>query len=246
MRVIPFKDQDKTLHGIDISAWQGDVDMSIVVGKSKFTILKATEGLHYVSPNFAPEWEEAKMKGLIRGAYHFFSTGIDGIQQAEFFCSKFKLEFGDLPVVLDLEPPWHYSDVPKALNFLNACERITGVTPMIYSSPYPFQDLIASYLANSGDPNVAAAFARFPLWIANYGVPSPSIPEPFKDWKFWQYTDSYYLDPAHSKIDANYFNGDFNDLLAFTKQAPKVDIPPMPPPVEKPKSKCWLLRLFGL
>ncbi|MBL0015595.1 MAG: hypothetical protein IPP17_03940 [Bacteroidetes bacterium] len=93
-----------SIRGIDVSRYQGKIEWAKVKQAGiRFAFIKATEGTDYVDPYFAVNWDEAKDKGIARGAYHFFRPAQDGKAQAEHFLKQVKWTKGDLPPVLDLE-----------------------------------------------------------------------------------------------------------------------------------------------
>jgi hypothetical protein len=87
-----------TLHGYDISAYQGTTAPA-----GDFVIVKATEGASYTSSKFKAQYASAKSKAKHRGAYHFArpeqSTYKD---QAARFLDVVQPEVGE-SVWLDLE-----------------------------------------------------------------------------------------------------------------------------------------------
>ena len=65
--------------GVDISAYQADVDMEKLKAQGiDFIFIKATEGTTHQDRRFAENWENAKNAGLPAGAYHFFSAKSPG------------------------------------------------------------------------------------------------------------------------------------------------------------------------
>src|SRR5207247_1132521 len=60
-------------------------------------------------------------------------------------------------------------------------------------------------------------FGSYPLWIANYGVSSPKIPNGWTAWNFWQYSQSGACSGVNGDVDTNYFNGSINELNVFLK-----------------------------
>lgn len=66
---------------------------------------KATEGVSFIDPTFAPNWANLKAQAGYRGAYHFFHPGIDPLAQAEHFMGiviRQGLEPGDM-LAIDAE-----------------------------------------------------------------------------------------------------------------------------------------------
>ena len=75
---------DRDVIGADISEYQADVDMPVLMEQGiEFIYIKATEGSGHVDSMFAQNWENAQECGLAAGAYHFFSFDSPGEMQAE-------------------------------------------------------------------------------------------------------------------------------------------------------------------
>lgn len=200
-----------TVRGIDISHYQQDIDWervrnATIQGASVgFVFIKATEGTDKFDPNFNLNFYQARKQGIIRGAYHFFSTQSCAKKQAEFFCRMVQLEEGDLPPVLDVETEVDrisgYSRErlrQEVLTWLQMVERHYGVPPILYAS-YSFRQ---TYLND-------AAFDRYPFWIAHYYVDSLSYKG---KWHFWQHTDAGHIDGIPGTVDIDLFNGEMEDL----------------------------------
>lgn len=145
------------LYFIDTSLYDGIVDWKNYTWDGAF--IKASEGLAE-DPKFKAQWQAAKGY-TIRGAYHFFRPFVDPIQAAEKFVGYMGTDKGELPGVLDLETTDGYaSGVPeKALKWMGRYRVLTGVLPIIYTSP-GFANAI--HLYNYRD------FADYPLWMAEY------------------------------------------------------------------------------
>ena len=90
-----FVDEKNSTIGVDVSAYQADIDMNRLKEQNiKFIYIKATEGSNHQDRRFAENWENAEKAGLLSGAYHFFSYDSEGKTQAEKIyrseCSKQK------------------------------------------------------------------------------------------------------------------------------------------------------------
>jgi GH25 family lysozyme M1 (1,4-beta-N-acetylmuramidase) len=76
------------VYGIDISSHQGDMDVARAAREGfSFVWIKATEGVGYTNPRFAPEMAETLGLGLLGGAYHWLTAG-DGCAQARYFLDE--------------------------------------------------------------------------------------------------------------------------------------------------------------
>lgn len=196
------------LQGIDVSHYQGTIDWNQVrsVG-TQFAFIKALEGITSTDPEFPTNWRGAKAAGLLCGAYHFYWPGDDPNQQAEAFLSIYQPSPGDLPPVLDIETTHDQSpsSVVQGIQvWLSAVEARVGVRPILYTDP--------SFWKSLGDP----PFGAYPLWVADYGVTSPTVPAGWANWTFWQTSQSGSVAGVPSTVDLDLFQGSLADLQALT------------------------------
>lgn len=192
------------VRGIDVSHYQGAIDWNQVAQAGMaFAFIKATEGTSDIDPQFQTNWSGATAAGLLRGAYHFYQPGADPQQQAESFLSVVHPRAGDLPPVLDVETPGEASEIIAGIRvWLAAVEQASGKTPILYTNP--------SFWAGLGAG--ASGFGRFPLWIADYGVESPTVPEGWPSWTFWQFSESGSVSGIQGAVDLDLFQGTLLDL----------------------------------
>lgn len=205
------------VRGIDVSRWQGpDFDWKQHPGLS-FGMAKATEGTGFTDPAFAADWaglwDYQADHRLPRFAYHFFHAALDPVQQAEFFVLTVKqhgLLMGD-NFVLDLEATGSdglndqlapADTARRGVAFLHTVNQMApGHRVMVYTDPS---------FARAGN---VTAMAAWYLWVADYGVSKPEVPEPWAGWTMWQ--------DGASPVDTDQYNGDLASLLAFTRMPDK-------------------------
>ena len=91
--------------GVDVSHYDGTIDWKAAHGGGiDFAIIKATENINFIDPDFATNWKNAGDNGVIRGAYHFFRPEVDATAQADYFIQNAGVPAaGDLPPTIDLE-----------------------------------------------------------------------------------------------------------------------------------------------
>ena len=198
------------LEGIDVSNWQGTIDWTKVAGAGKrFAILKATESTNYSDPTYATNHAAAQAAGLWTGAYHFAqpsATANDAILEADWFVGHVKLGKGDLIPALDLEVSGGLGVAAlqawvKA--FLDEVIAKVGIRPMIYTSP-------SFWKTYMGDSQALADVGYKTLWVAHWGVTSPTVPANNwggHGWTFWQYTSSGTVPGISGRVDLDRFNG---------------------------------------
>jgi len=198
------------LRGIDVSNYQGNVNwVSVKNAGNSFGIAKATEGTTYTDAYFAHNWYYMQQAGIIRGAYHFGHPGSDPIAQAKFFVTQVGNRSGALQLILDLETTdgqtpaqvWAWTQ-----SFINEIKVLTGKPGIIYTGYYFWRDSVGNPTNN----------LNCPLWIADYGVSSPLVPQAWSTWTFWQYSDTGSVPGVNGNCDVNYFHGTLTNLKALT------------------------------
>ena len=194
-----------SVHGIDVSAYQGRIDWPEVArNRVRFAFIKASEGATLRDPRFARNWREARAAGVLCGAYHYFQPNRDGQVQADLFASTVPLAPGDLPPVLDVEAA-NFHDVAvlrrEIARWLRLVEAHYGVRPILYSNHSFYQRHLAGH------------FDKYPLWLAHYEVERPSLP-PSK-WIIWQHSDEAHVPGIRGVVDFNVFQGNLEALQAL-------------------------------
>lgn len=205
------EDPGLTYEGVDVSHFQGSIDWPEVHGAGKvFAFVKATEGTDHPDPNFADNWEGARSAGLVRGAYHFFHTQSDPVEQAKAFEAVVTLEAGDLAPVLDVEVTDGVDTETlqdDVRHWLETIEAAYGITPILYSSK------------NFIDAHLSSGFSRYPLWIADYTDTAPEPPGDWNHWTFWQYSQGLTVAGIEGGVDGNRFRGTAEQWQALRIQA---------------------------
>ncbi|MHB8733937.1 MAG: glycoside hydrolase family 25 protein [Terriglobales bacterium] len=199
------------LEGIDVSHHQGRLNWSGVSGID-FVYMKASEGVRFADPCFAANWAGTGGQRLLRGAYHFFRPQQEAEAQAWHFLQVVgKLQPGDLPPALDLEPTSLAGEwvellpaerVARVLQWLEAVKQGSGRRPLIYVSPAFWRDVLGG----------SAALSAFPLWIAEYEVMQPRVPPAWPTWTFWQYSQAGRVAGVAANVDRNRFQGTRTEL----------------------------------
>lgn len=201
---VPKAKAPKTILGIDVSHFQGDVNwQEIKDANIIFVYDKATEGATFTDPKYAQNKAGAHQNDLAHGSYHFYTTDSDPIKQAEFFTKTIDYGNGDMPPVLDLEEGGIKGTVDtdefqeEVLKWLNYVEQQLGIKPIIYTN-HTFGD---KYLTS-------AEFSKYQLWIAEYGVNSPKVPKIWDDtgWLIWQRSERGSIEGAIGQVDHDLYN----------------------------------------
>lgn len=188
------------MHGIDISAYQPDLDFGRVEGD--FVFVKATGGPGYTNPHFRRQITEAQAAGYKVGAYHFARDGWTGTtaeEEADHFLATIK-GLNVLPV-LDWEAD-NVHDTGWALRWLELVTEALGVKPLIYMN---------RSVATSYDWSKVIA-GGYRLWLALYGddkqvvgyqpLAAPSLSQ-WGSPAIWQYTQHGRLPGYPGDLDLN-------------------------------------------
>jgi GH25 family lysozyme M1 (1,4-beta-N-acetylmuramidase) len=195
--------------GIDVSRFQGPIDWPTVAttGGIKFAFVQASRGSGAdctvkpgqcgADPFFATNRVAAESNGIRVGAYHrAFAAGgtttdarIDAIAEANVFLGAVgSLQSGELIPVLDAETPFSGMTTASLRTWIRVwVKKVTkrlGRKPMIYTN--------ASSWGATGN-TLEFAKAKYPLWVAEWGVSRPSVPA--SNWaghgySVWQYSSS--------------------------------------------------------
>lgn len=202
------------LLGHDVNHWKSPVPVEDLFNKygAYYLIGKATEGVSYPDAYIAMynDWK-ARTKALDKpfGSFHYWRVTKNAQAQADYYREVAGIT--DFPPIIDVEKTnnaGYYSRYIAAQHLRKVVERVKinfGVLrPMIYTSYSHWLELVGN-----------ADFTDCDLWVANYGVVVPKLPQPWTEFKIWQYTDRF-----AGRYDANWFNGDENDLAKYTNQEP--------------------------
>lgn len=193
--------------GVDVSAYQGEIDWNTLSDGLSFAFIKATEGSGYTDPRFEYNLSEALKTDLLVGAYHFFSYDSSGAAQARHFIETVPKIKGMLPPVIDVEfygdytldPPEKEKVLSELSDMITALEEYYGVKPIIYATRRSYTMFIKDETS-------------CPIWLRDI-IFKPALSE--DTLLFWQYTDKARLDGYDGEekhIDMNVFFGDLEEL----------------------------------
>ena len=142
------------MNGIDIAKYQKGIDLSKV--PCDFVIIKATQGISYVSKTFRAQIEDAIKNNKHIGVYHYAGGGGYN-NEAEHFLKTVAPYIGRAILVLDWEAEQNpnFNNHAYAVEWLKYVYKKTGIKPFIYMSK-----------------SVCRAYKgwdiSFPLWCAQY------------------------------------------------------------------------------
>lgn len=195
------------LQGVDLSKWQGAANFEQIKNAGKhYVFIKVTEGMSEFDQDYKKNVENARAAGLLVGSYHYYVTEDKPEAQFANLSRHLSLQPGDLPPVVDIEVLSLLSvqDTTAELKqFLSMIEERYGVKPIIYSG----ESFANEYLTG---------FEEYPLWLAEYNNDkTPQLPLDWKNWTFWQYSESGRVAGVNGPIDLNRFNGTAEELHAL-------------------------------
>lgn len=188
------------LEGMDVSVFQGKIDFAAAREDGiQAVYIRSSYGQRGVDENFRQNYTGAKDAGLSYGFYHYLSatTPQGARQEAEHFAALLRSLSYDCRPVLDFEG--HRQLSPRqatavALAFLERVEQLLGQQPMIYADH------------STAAVQLGASVAQYPLWLAQWGVPSPSLSgTPWRQWTGWQYTNVGLVNGVTGYVDRDQF-----------------------------------------
>lgn len=147
-----------SLNGIDSASYQTGLDPAKV--QMDFNIVKVTQGVTYVNPDFKRMASATISAGKLLGAYHYAAGG-SPVAEADFFLKNAKDYIGKVIFALDWEreqnPAFGKKDVSWCKSFLDRVYEKTGVRCFIYMSKSVCREHDWSSVAKT-----------YPLWCAQY------------------------------------------------------------------------------
>lgn len=201
--------------GVDVSHWQGTIDWAKVKAAGKtFAIAKATEGIGFEDDRYDQNKAGAMAQGIKFGAYHFARPGSnDPVKEADWFVDVAGQQRGMLIPTLDLELTGGLSSTALTSwvrAWLQRVDQRLGVKAMIYTSP--------SFWRNSmSDTRWFADNGYAIVWVAHWGVSSPSVPASSwggRSWTFWQYSSEGTVPGIAGRVDLDRYR--YSSFAAVT------------------------------
>lgn len=210
-----------TLHGIDISQYQGTVDFDKVASEVDFVVMRSTSGdggLHRDS-KYATYIKAARAHNMLRGVYHYAGGLTSPFTEGDYFVNNTARKDGEVQMldfeghVLTIANP-----VTWAKTWLDHVHALTHNRPMIYMS----QSVVSSH---DWRPVVNGGYG---LVVARWGDTSPSSGQwPF--WAMWQNADNGKIGGISGPVDTDIFNGGKSQFLAYGRNENSTVLPPAPP-----------------
>ena len=208
---------NKISKGIDVSEWQGNIDFKKVKDSGiEVVYIRAGQGFSYKDAKFEENYRKAKENGLKIGVYHYVTarTKEDAVTQARFFASLISNKEIDCKLAMDYE---YFGNLTNSqinsisLEYIQELERLTGKEVVVYSNTYN-----AKY-------TFSKEVAKYPLWVAQYGLSEPQDNGKWSSWEGFQYSSTGRVNGISGNVDLDQYTIDI--FLEDTKQCPIVEDP---------------------
>jgi lysozyme len=164
---------------LDVSHHQGTINWATAAAHGiTRAFIKASQSNNFTDPQFASNFAGAHAAGILRSPYHYFINNVDGDAQASYFLAVTGYDYGDLAPAVDCEDETTTLDPVNLKRFLDHVESVTGKKCIIYTRA-------SWWNAHVGYQGWAA---NYPLWVAHWNVPVPTLPDGWSVYAYWQYT----------------------------------------------------------
>lgn len=206
---------DTPIEGIDVSAWQGDIDWKAVKKAGyKFAMIRCGwstgKDRDESDQKFIQNVKNAHEAGLKIGTYLYsYAESVEEAKEEAEHCLRLiepfreKIEY---PVVFDIEDDSEQWSIPRRTGYNKDvmtdmveafCDRIksAGYHAAFYANP----NWLRNYL--HGEDLVK----KYDLWLAHYGVESPSYP-----CAIWQHTNEGSVPGIVGNVDKDYAYCDYS------------------------------------
>lgn len=190
----------------DISFWQETADFQKMAKLSKGVILRAGQGT-WEDKRFQEFRNSAELASFPYGNYWYYDNDVHPKRQAEKWASIIGTREGVLGSWLDIED----SNVGQFGNYKSWWDCVAYFKQILPNAILGIYTRASYFNDPKYNVPINHAFRNLPLWVAHYGVQSPSIPKGWTDWLIWQYSENGdgHAHGVHShRIDMNWYKGE--------------------------------------
>lgn len=246
--------------GADGSHWSGNIDFEKMFSAgSYFYISKASDSYRggsgfFEDRRFKDYFDKAFSLGqLLLGCFHWLQPDIDPVKAADFYLRRYKQYNFHFQPILDFEETFAYRDKygnPTGLEshycycaevWLDRVKAHTGRKPIVYT---------AKWFTDNFKNRHLGFLKEYPLWVAHYPtwmtpITRPRMPYPWDNWVMWQFSADgnergEEFGVQADDVDLNYFQGSYEQLLAFLDADNPTPIPPQPP-----ENVMYVIEMLG-
>jgi len=203
---------------VDISYWQNpaDIDYDLLCSQVDGFILRAVYSV-WKDTFFDAHFNNIIARGKPIGAYHYIVGNQSPLLQAQAFRDAIEDKELQLGTHIDVEDTRPGTALNRQIvdSYAENLSIVHGKAKTIYTGHYAWQVIM-----NGAD------YTDYDLWVANYGVTQPAIPQQWTSWKLWQYTSSEVLPGYADRLDVSYFDGSkaaYRDWLDGVVEPPNTD-----------------------
>jgi GH25 family lysozyme M1 (1,4-beta-N-acetylmuramidase) len=191
---------------VDVSHWEGNIRWQVAAPAIGFAYYKCTDGVRFVDDQFRNNQRGCSEAGLPHAPYHYYQPSLDPIKQADHFIRTAGKEYKRY--IVDVEASERDPKITQKLSvFLDRLEKLTSTRPAIYTSAGYWNDFIHPIPAWAG---------TYDLIVAHYtSAHAPILPNGWKAYVIWQFSDYWNFPGCDEQADANWFNGDLEQCRAW-------------------------------
>lgn len=195
------------LRGIDISAWQGNVNFANLPEDVSFVMMRAGFGrlASQVDKQFVNNYNKAKAAGMPIGAYwySYAMTPAEARLEAQACMQVLGNRQFEYPIAFDIEEPKQLAlGVTKVSEIITAfCEEMekAGYYVSVYCSSY--------YLNHTVNQSVKD---KYDVWVAHYNVAKPTYTGAYG---MWQYSSTGRVTGISGNVDMDYCYRDYPAIM---------------------------------
>ncbi len=242
---------------IDLSAGVGEVNWEVLAPQIQGALIRATSGKEFDS-RFFENYEGAAKYDVPTGVYGWHNpsdSGLNNKTQAAKLVEAIK-------TIQDKPKLGVYGDWETDYKVLTIAQMREAIWKYIYVVEDGTGDPLDAYTSagfwNEQVANSYNGYTDIPrgrlLWVANWRyTPPPWIPADWSHrystncWNFWQYSNRLLLPGVNAYLDANMFNGTYQDFVDTYDLDVVIPEPPPPPPDPEPIPPApEMVKIIGL
>lgn len=200
---LDLKEISKTVKGIDISSWQGNIDF-VALKNAGIEFVMIRVGFRNISndeihedKNFKYNISEANKVGIPVGVY-FYSTAINEyevLQEATFVLNLIKDYKVTYPVAYDMEA----FDTGRLIDVSDERINYNALIFLDYFKSHGYEGMLYTNKADLDNHWDLGRFENYKIWYAHY-IEDKSFND---EYEMWQYADNGRIDGIRGYVDLN-------------------------------------------